>query len=126
MDINQINQIKKNTNGDFVKLVAELKEYGVVRFMTCASTAKSMYYNSNEETAYDREDFFNYEIGELNKAQFINDLIEHQQGLTNFPAWLEKTATSGISYWIVDLYECTCTYYSGDETLVYVETIPGI
>ncbi len=125
MDINQINQIKQESNGNFGQLVTDLKDSGVVRFMTCASTAKSMYFNHDEESVYDEVDFFNFEIGQLNKDQFVVDLKEHQQGLTDFPTWLEKTASSGISYWIVDLEQLTCTYYAADESSVYVEQIPG-
>lgn len=125
MTIQQINQIKKQSQGNFIQLITDLKAVGVIKFKTSASTAKSIYYDNQQNIAYDEVEFFNFEIGTVNKQQFISDLKQHQQGVTDFPTWLEQTAGNGIGYWIVDLQELTCTYYDLDDNPIYVEQIPG-
>lgn len=125
MNINEINEIKMSGNGDFPKLVKSYRDYGITKFQTCASTAKTMYFDNVENCVYDEQDFFNYEIGALNIEQFKQDLLAHQQGKTDFPTWLELTAASGIGYWIVDLNAMTCVYYDLDNNPVHTEKIPG-
>lgn len=126
MDINQINQIKNEHNGNFPVLVKNYIEYGIVKFQTCASTAKTMYFDKDENSVYDEQDFFNFKIGELNTDKFKVDLVDHQQGKTDFPTWLELTAGSGIAYWIVDLNEKTCIYYDLNNNPIHIEMIPGL
>lgn len=126
MNINEINEIKANGDGNFPKLMESYREYGIAKFQTCASTAKTMYFDKEENNAYDEEDFFNFPIGELNIDKFKSDLLDHQQDKTDFPTWLELTAASGIAYWIVDLSEKTCIYYDIDNNPVLTELIPGL
>lgn len=125
MDINQINQIKLSANGNFPELVKRYQEYGIVKFQTCASTAKTMYFDQNGNFVYDETDFFDFNIGEVNVEKFKADLILHQQGVTDFPTWLELTSSSGVAYWIVDLDEKTCIYYDLANNQLYTELIPG-
>lgn len=126
MDINEINKIKLNANGNFPKLVKSYQEYGIVKFQTCASTAKTMYFDQTENFVYDETDFFSFKIGEVNIEKFKADLIAHQQGETDFPTWLELTASSGVAYWIVDLNTKTCVYYDLANNQLYTEMIPGL
>ncbi len=126
MNINEINQIKTDTQGNFIKLVNAYIEYGIVKFQTCASTAKTMYFDSQGNNVYDEQDFFNFTIGILDADKFKADLLDHQQGKTDFKAWLELTANSGIAYWIVDLKAGTCIYYDLKDNPVHTELIPGL
>lgn len=123
MNINEVNEIKMEVSNNFPKLIAAYKEYGITKFQTCASTAKTMYFNNEDETVYDEIDYFNLPIGELNIEKFKVDLIDHQKGITDFPQWLELTAGSGIAYWIVDLNLMTCIYYDQDDNQVHTELI---
>lgn len=123
MKLEEINQIKQQTNGDFAKLVKAYQEYGISKFQTCASTAKTMYFDQDGNVVYDQEDFFKYPIGDLNIADFKQALQEHQQGISDFPTWLQITAAAGISYWIVDLAAKTCVYYDSDNNPVYQELV---
>lgn len=126
MTIENINQIKAESQGDFITLIGNLKAIGVVKFITCASTAKSMYYNVDGEEVHDENDFFNFEIGTTDIDGFVKNLKEHQQGLTDFPTWLKLTADCGVSYWQVDLEQNKCTYYSVKNEEMYVEQIPTV
>lgn len=126
MNINQINQYKMSANGNFSVLVQSYLEYGIVRFQTCASTAKTIYFDGDGNSVYDEADIFNFKIGELNIDKFRSHLLDHQQGLTDFPTWLKLTAENGIAYWIVDLVVKQCVYYDIDDNQVHIEIIPGI
>lgn len=123
INIDEINQLKQQANGNFEKLVKAYQAYGLSKFQTCASTAKTMYFDQEDNVVYDREDFFNFPIGKLNIGDFKQGLIDHQQGKTDFPTWLELTAGAGIGYWIVDLCDKTCVYYDLDNNPVYTEMI---
>ncbi len=126
MTIENINKIKLESNGDFIPLIINLKQAGVVKFITCASTAKSMYYDKEGNEVHDEDDFFNFEIGLVDSEKFIENLKKHQQGLTDFPTWLKQTAASGVSYWQVDLVANTCIYFSTDNEQMYIENIPSV
>lgn len=121
MNITEINNLKANANGDFLELVKSLKAIGITKFQTCASTAKSMYFDQAGNTVYDQTDFFNFPIGKLDVETFKQALVQHQQGKTDFPTWLQVTAASGIGYWIVDLSDSTCIYYDLNDNPVYTE-----
>lgn len=124
MNINTINEIKEVNNGNFPQLIKAYKEYGIVKFQTDASTAKTKYYDIEGNSVSDSVDFFNLEIGQLDVDKFKNDLLEHQRGLTDFPTWLELTANSGVAYWVVDLDAMTCIYYDLAENQLVTEMIP--
>lgn len=126
MNIKEINQIKMESNDNFPKLIQSYVDYGIVKFQTCSSTAKTMYFDNEGNSVYDEEDFFKFEIGELNSDKFKSNLVDHQQGKTDFPTWLELTADSGIAYWIVDLKANTCIYYDIDNNEVHTELIDRI
>ncbi len=125
MTITEINQIKTVSGGEFGKLIAGLEKIGITRFITCASTAKTMYFNQENQSVHDVEDYFNWPVGKLNRDQFIKDLKDHQVGKTDFPTWIELTAASGIASWEVNLLEGTCVYRDAANNDVYTEEFPS-
>lgn len=121
MNIKEINNIKQESMGNFTNLANELLEYGVYRFITCAQTGKSMYFDYNNDCVYDEEDLFYNELGTLNIEGFIDNLAAHQRGEIDFMKWVNLTADCGIAMWEVDLNEATCSYKDIYENVVYKE-----
>ncbi len=121
MNIDVINEIKINSNGNFVSFCSNLLEYGVVRFTTCAQTGKSIYFNYDNECVYDEEDYFFNEIGILDIEGFKDNLFKHQNGELDFLTWVCATANCGVVSWTVDLNEGTCSYLDEFENIVYIE-----
>ncbi len=81
-----------------------------------------MYYNKDNDCAYDEEGFYEFPVGQLNKEQFIHDLRVHQAGETGFLTWTEQTANSSITHWNLDLVNQVCTYYASEEK-IYEENL---
>lgn len=122
MHIEEIKQIKKMSNGNFLKLVEGLNTVGVLYFTVDAQTAHTTYYTTTD-VIEDEETFFNFPIGEVNIDAFVASLKSHQRGEIDFPTWLEKTTASGIASWKVSLVEKTCTYFDSAGNMLYMEVI---
>lgn len=123
MKIADINNKKKESNGDFKILVNNLKSMGIKSFKTFASNGNSIYLTNNNESLYDDSNLFDFNIGKLNKDNFLSELIKHQNGKTDFPTWLKETANSGIYYWVVDINEMVCSYFDLNDNIIYTEII---
>ena len=54
-----------------------------------------------------------------NIKQFKARLETHQQGKTDYPAFCNDSAASGVEKWVVCMEKMTCTYYDkkGNEIL---------
>lgn len=60
----------------------------------------------------------------LDKDYFMQQLILHQSGQTDFLTFCKDTADAGIYKWDVDLLVKTCTYFDLNDQMVYSEPIP--
>jgi uncharacterized protein YbcV (DUF1398 family) len=64
-------------------------------------------------------------IADLVDAQkFKQGLKEHQQGKTDYPAFIALCAACGIEKWTVDLDEMSCVYYDKAGNEILAEEIP--
>ena len=61
---------------------------------------------------------------QCDKAQFQNELKEHQAGKSNYMEFCNACANYGIEKWIVDMNAMTCTYYDKTGNEILVELIP--
>lgn len=122
MNIERIKNVKAESNG-FVELASNLKAIGITHFHADAKTASVTYFGNGETV--EEKGPFNFSIGEdVDVDTFVKSLKAHQRGEMDFPTWLEKTTSSGISSWEVRLLEKTCTYFDRAGALIYVEAIP--
>lgn len=123
MQIEQIEQIKKISGGNFLKFIEGLSALEVTHFITDAKTAKSSYF-SKTGVVEELKTIFNFSIGPVDIDAFVASLKSHQRGEIDFPTWLEKTAASGVASWEVSLIEKTCAYFDQEGNLLYMEVIP--
>ena len=58
-----------------------------------------------------------------NKERFIEFLVMHQDGQTDYPTFCQHAAVCGIAKWRVDIIEMTCTYYNLNGKKMLIERI---
>lgn len=60
-----------------------------------------------------------------NETQFRSDLKAHQQGKTDYTAFCNNCAVSGIDKWEVRInHQMSCTYFDKAGNEILVEKIP--
>jgi len=59
-----------------------------------------------------------------NKELFIEFLLSHQGGETDYFTFCQQAAVCGIAKWHIDISEMTCTYYDASDEPILIEKIP--
>ena len=126
-----IEQIKeahaKVKNGaDFPNYIQDLIILGVKGYDTFVSDGHTEYYGVNNYTVASEEKYAIIGIStNVNKELFIELLVKHQHGETDYMTFCNHCGQCGIAKWRVDIIEMTCIYFdlSGNEILI--EKIPG-
>lgn len=116
---------KVKSGADFPAYIREIKKLGVTGYETFVTDGHTDYYGASDYTTASPARYESLVIAdECNKSQFISGLKEHQQGKTDFLAFIGMSAATGVEKWVVDMEKMTCTYYdlSGEEVLL--EQIP--
>ena len=60
-----------------------------------------------------------------NKERFIEFLVMHQDGQTDYRTFCNQAAQSGIAKWSINIIEMTCTYFDPSDAAVLIEKIPS-
>ena len=117
---------KVKSGADFPKYTREIKALGVVAFETWVKDSHTEYFGAN---TYRTSSLPMYEDKQVanssDKAKFEYYLKIHQQGKTDYSAFCEHCAETGIEKWFVSLEKMTCTYYDKAGNEILVEEIPG-
>jgi uncharacterized protein YbcV (DUF1398 family) len=59
-----------------------------------------------------------------NKERFIEFLVMHQDGQTDYFTFCQQAAQSGIASWRIAIIEMTCTYFDASGNAIVIEKIP--
>jgi uncharacterized protein YbcV (DUF1398 family) len=126
--VEQIKQAhsKVKSGADFPGYIQDLKSLGVTWYNTIVSDGHSEYsgkdnYKINSEAKYEP-----LVVSEQSsKEDFISHLKKHQRGETDYPAFCNDCAETGIEKWNVDINKMTCTYYDRNGNEMLVEQIPA-
>ena len=122
-DISEANSRVK-TGADFPKLARELAEVGVLFNDFYVADGHAEYLGRDDhivrtpairpvQTVAEKCD------GDL----FASRLKLHQSGETDFPAFLEDCAVTGVYKWRIDFSAMTCTYFDLEDNAVLIEDI---
>jgi uncharacterized protein YbcV (DUF1398 family) len=60
-----------------------------------------------------------------NKERFIEFLVMHQDGQTNYITFCNHAAQCGIAKWSVNIIEMTCIYFDLSDAAILIEKIPS-
>ena len=126
-----IEQIKeahaKVKNGaDFPNYIQDLIILGVKGYDTFVSDGHTEYYGVNNYTVASEEKYAIIGIStNVNKELFIELLVKHQHGETDYMTFCNHCGQCGIAKWRVDIIEMTCTYFDLAGNEILIEKIPG-
>lgn len=119
--------LKVRTGADFPALAMDLKNIGVTYYETKIKDGSSIYHGQN---GYELHGSPNYEpievAGKVNLEQLKLDIVNHQQGKSDYFQISRQCADNGIEKWAVCLLSMTCTYIDKDGKKVWVEHIPDV
>lgn len=116
---------KVNSGADFPAYIQDIKKLGVRAFETWVKDSHTVYFGANNFQISSDAIYDVLSIGDKsNPKQFEQYLRIHQKGDTDYLAFCNHCAETGIEKWLVSLEEMTCTYYDKEGKLILTETIP--
>jgi len=116
---------KVKSGADFPAYIKELKQLGVLSYETFVADGHTVYHGAGEELVSSEAKYDKLSVAPSGNAdQFKADLKAHQQGKTDYLAFCNDCAKSGIIKWIVSILEMTCIYYDTNGNEILAEQIP--
>ena len=112
---------KVKSGADFPKYIQDLIILGVKGYDTFVNNGEVQYYGVNNYSVASNEKYDEIKVAaSANKERFIEFLVMHQDGQTDYLTFCNHAAQCGIARWRVDIIEMTCTYFdqSGSEILI--------
>ncbi|QSE96058.1 DUF1398 domain-containing protein [Fulvivirga lutea] len=118
---------KVKSGADFPNYINDLKQLGVSNYETYVTDGHTDYFGSNNDVVTSPAKYQPLTIAKQSDfEQFKNDLKAHQNGKTDYPTFCADCAKSGITKWVVDIRQMTCTYYDQNRKEALVEKIPSV
>jgi uncharacterized protein YbcV (DUF1398 family) len=126
-----LEQIKKahdkvQTGADFPIYIQELIDLGVEGYDTLINDGHVAYYGIEEYSVSTDKKYDKIKIAATaNKERFIEFLVMHQDGQTDYFTFCQQAAQSGIAKSRIDIIEMTCTYFDASANAIIIEKIPS-
>jgi uncharacterized protein YbcV (DUF1398 family) len=116
---------KVQTGADFLNYIQDLINLGVKGYDTLVNDGRVAYYGSDDYSVSTDKKYDVIKIASTaNKERFIEFLVMHQDGQTDYFTFCQQAAQSGIAKWRVDIIEMTCTYFTAQDDAILIEKIP--
>jgi uncharacterized protein YbcV (DUF1398 family) len=116
---------KVKSGADFPKYIQDLISLGVVGYDTFVVDGHVEYFGANDFRATATETYASLTIAtSVNKERFIEFLVMHQEGQTDYLTFCNHAAQCGIAQWTVNIIEKTCTYLDNNQNSILIEKIP--
>jgi uncharacterized protein YbcV (DUF1398 family) len=117
---------KVKSGADFPNYIQDLIILGVKGYDTFVNDGHTEYYGVNNYSVIADEKYAEIRIANFaNKELFIELLLKHQSGETDYMTFCNHCAQCGIAKWRVDIIEMTCTYFDLSGSEILIEKIPG-
>jgi uncharacterized protein YbcV (DUF1398 family) len=116
---------KVHTEIDFKNYIQELIELGIKGYDTHVTDGRVVYYGgTNHEVSTDAKYDQLLIAGTANKERFIEYLVTHESGQTDYYTFCQQAAQCGIAKSRIDIIEMTCTYLTSAGDPLVIEKIP--
>ena len=112
---------KVKSGADFPNYIQDLIILGVKGYDTFVNDGQVQYYGVNNYNVASDDKYDEIKVSSsVNKERFIEFLVMHQEGQTDYLTFCNQAGQCGIARWRVDIIEMTCTYLdrSGAEILI--------
>ncbi|AOW09908.1 DUF1398 domain-containing protein [Flavobacterium gilvum] len=126
-----ITQIKEahsrvKSGADFPAYIQELIALGVQGYDTFVHDGHVEYFGADNHRATANETYETIAVAPFaNKERFIEFLVIHQDGQTDYLTFCNHAGQCGIAKWAVDIIEMTCTYFDISGAAILIEKIPS-
>jgi uncharacterized protein YbcV (DUF1398 family) len=115
---------KVKSGADFPNYIQDLIILGVKGYDTFVNDGNVQYYGVNNYTVTSNEKYDMISIAaSANKERFIEFLVMHQDGQTDYLTFCNHAGQCGIARWRVDIIEMTCTYFDKSDSEILIEKI---
>ncbi|MGL2993832.1 DUF1398 domain-containing protein [Flavobacterium sp. TSSA_36] len=116
---------KVKSGADFPKYIQELITLGVLGYDTFVIDGHVEYFGKNHYRTTATETYTPLLVAEsVQKERFIEFLVMHQEGQTDYLTFCNHAAQCGIAQWTVNIIEKTCTYLDKNQNSILIEKIP--
>ena len=116
---------KVKSGADFPAYVQYLIKLGVIKYETYVSDGHTLFFGNNNYSIKSEQKYPKLNIANISdKERFKHYLKSHQRGQTDYPAFCNHSAETGVEKWTVDMTEMTCIYYDKRNNKMLVEQIP--
>jgi uncharacterized protein YbcV (DUF1398 family) len=115
---------KVKSGADFPNYIQDLIILGVKGYDTFVNDGHVQYYGVNNYTVTSDEKYDLIAIAaSANKERFIEFLVMHQDGQTDYLTFCNHAGQCGIARWRVDIIEMACTYFDQSDSEILIEKI---
>lgn len=116
---------KVKSGADFPSYIKEIKALGVTHYEAYVADGHIDYHGANGHTATVPEKYAPLPIANTADTNtFKAELLAHQQGKTDYLAFIKMCAETGIVKWEISMSKMTCTYFDKAGNEVLTEQIP--
>lgn len=117
---------KVQSGADFPNYIQDLIILGVKGYDTFVNDGHVEYYGVNNYNVTADEKYPEIKVEDFaNKERFIEFLVMHQDGQSDYLTFCNQAAQCGIAKWRVDIIQMTCTYFDKSENEILIEKIPS-
>ena len=126
-----IEQIKEahsrvESGADFPNYIQDLINLGVLGYETFTNDGHVSYFGVSDFRVASPKSYDEITIAtSANKERFIEYLVMHQDGQTDYLTFCNHAAQCGIAKWSVNIIEMTCTYFDVSDQAILIEKIPS-
>lgn len=126
--ISQIKELhsKVKSGADFPIYIQDLIAVGVHGYDIFVNDGHEEYFGANNFRVAATKTYDSIGIApSANKERFIEFLVMHQNGQTDYLTFCNHAAQCGIAKWSVNIVEMTCTYFDLAVAPILIEKIPN-
>jgi len=117
---------KVKSGADFPIYIQDLIQLGVQGYDTFTNDGHVEYFGVNDYRTAATETYPSIPVApSANKERFIELLVIHQDGQTDYLTFCHDAAKCGIAKWSVNIIEMTCTYFDQSNSAIVIEKIPS-
>jgi uncharacterized protein YbcV (DUF1398 family) len=117
---------KVKTGNDFPHYIKALIDLGITGYDTLITDSRVIYFDdANNQVSTDKK-YDDLSIAlTTNKELFIEFLLMHQSGQTDYFTFCQQAAQCGIATWRIDIVAMSCTYLNAKGEPIVIEKIPA-
>jgi len=126
--IAQIKEVhsKVKSGADFPTYIQDLIELGVQGYDIFVNDGHEEYFGTNNYRVPATKTYDTIAVApSANKERFIEFLVMHQDGQTDYLTFCNHAAQCGIAKWSINIIEMTCTYFDQSAAPILIEKIPS-